>query len=432
MSHRVQDLYEIFKASLKICTDSRKVDPNSIFFALRGENFDGNEYAEAALSKGCTYAVIDNAEFQVNDKYILVEDVLESLQELATYHRRQFNIPVLCITGSNGKTTSKELVNAVLSTKYNVLSTVGNLNNHIGVPLTVLSINDETEIAIIELGANHISEIALLCKIAQPEYGLITNIGKAHLEGFGGIEGVIKGKNELYEYLNTKKGILFVNADNELLMDLSGACEKKTYGSASDADFRGNITTDHPFLQINCESINAILAVINTHLIGTFQFENVMTAVSTGMHFGVEPEDIKRAIENYIPKNNRSELIKTERNTIFLDAYNANPMNMQAAIQTFSGIVADKKIAIIGDMLELGPYSLEEHQAIIDMLKELNLEKLILVGENFARLKDEVSCTHFEDVKQAKTWLNGQKITGACVLIKASRSIGLEKLTEVL
>lgn len=406
MFNNINQLYPIYLKHQSVCIDSRNAKKNSIFLALKGVNFDGNEFAKEALDSGCAYAIIDNNKYKKDERFILVENGLETLQNLAQHHRKQFNIPFIGITGTNGKTTTKELIKDVLSKKYKTCATQGNLNNHIGVPLSVLSITRDIEIAIIEMGANHIGEISALCKIAQPSHGLITNIGKAHLEGFGSFEGVITAKKELYGYLKQNKGIVFVNSDNALLMELSNTQNRATYKTSK--------------------------KTINTHLIGKHNLENILAAMCIGHYFGVKESDIEQAIENYQPTNNRSQIIKTKKNTVLLDAYNANPTNMEAVINHVSQMQAENKVVILGDMLELGSYSLQEHQAVIELLKKRNFNQVILVGDNFSKVKNNINCKHFADTAAASNWLKHQNIKDAFILIKGSRGIELEKLMEVL
>ena len=406
MLNNIDHLYSIFLKHQSICIDSRNIKKNAIFFALKGDNFDGNKYAQEAIDKGCICAVIDEYKHEENGKFLLVDDVLETLQYLAQHHRKQLSIPIIGITGTNGKTTTKELIKDVLNKKYKTYATQGNLNNHIGVPLSVLSITRDIEIGIIEMGANHIGEILALCKIAQPNHGLITNIGKAHLEGFGSFEGVITAKKELYNYLKQNNGIAFVNSDNPLLMELSNSQKRVTYKTQKEA--------------------------IKTRLIGKHNLENIMAAMCVGHYFEVKKTDIEQAIENYQPVNNRSQIIKTKKNTVLLDAYNANPMNMEAVINHFSQMKAENKVVILGDMLELGSFSLQEHQAVTELLKKQNFNRVILVGDHFSKVKNNINCKHFADVGIASNWLKQQNIKDAFILIKGSRGIELEKLMEVL
>jgi len=417
---QIQKLYTLFLLSPKICTDSREIKQGSVFFALKGENFNGNKFAEKAVKNGCVFAVVDEKEFALNDKFILVEDVLQCLQELAKYHREQLRIPVIAITGTNGKTTSKELISAVLSKELNVAATKGNLNNHIGVPLTLLSIKQEDEIAIIEMGANHEGEIAFLCDIAQPNFGVITNIGKAHLEGFGSFEGVIRAKSELYNYIQKNVGTLFVNSEAELLLELANNISKTTYGK--NGDCKGDISENTPFISMIFQDKE-----IQSKLIGDYQFYNIMLAVCIGKHFGVSINNIKPAIENYTPTNNRSQIIKTKNNTLILDAYNANPSSMSAMLYSFSKQNYQNKLCILGDMLEMGKSSLEEHQAIINLAEELKLE-CIFIGKEFSKVNENA----YTNTDEFSKYLEKNSINNNTILLKGSRGIALEKLVDLL
>lgn len=430
----MEKLYQIFLEHPNISTDTRKIKKNSIFFALKGPNFNANNFAKNALEKGCSYAVIDDEKYKENDRFILVNDCLTALQDLARRHRRMLKIPFIGITGSNGKTSTKELINAVLSKKFKTLATEGNLNNHIGVPLTVLSITDETEIAIIEMGANHIGEIAFLCEISQPDFGIITNIGKAHLEGFGSFEGVIKAKGELYEHLKKNDGTVFLNNDNQLLKDLSNGIKKVTYGKSSDSDCNGKLLEANPFLKIlwKRKQETDLHENIQTQIIGSYNFENILAAICIGNFFGVEKAEIKSAIENYVPSNNRSQIIKKGSNTIILDCYNANPTSMSAAINNFTQISDAKKIAVLGDMLELGEYSQREHEHIVEILKSCRFSQTILVGKEFSKIKLPENFKIFLSTEKAIQFFKTNKIENSHVLIKGSRGIKLEAIAEVI
>lgn len=425
----ISDLYTIFLEYSTICTDSRNIIPDSIFFALKGENFDGNKYVKQALETGCAYAVSDDKSNEGINGCIIVENVLKTLQQLAEYHRLELNIPVLAITGTNGKTTTKELVSAVLSQKYNVVSTKGNFNNHIGVPLTLLLLNKNTEIAIIEMGANHIGEIASLCEIAHPNAGIITNIGKAHLEGFGSEEGVKKAKGELYDYLEKNRGVVFYNSDDNLLKNMAEKTENTVlyaYGkSLYDVQINNNailaFTTKNPLLDIS------------TKLVGQYNLYNALAAIAVGIHYEVPEAQIEYALNNYTPANNRSQLINTANNTVIMDAYNANPSSMEAAIINFSKLSRNNKMLILGDMLELGGSSLEEHKNIIDLAKKYQFQNLILVGPKFYELKTEISSyKYFPDRNRAEEYLKNNNLKSFTILIKGSRGIGLENLLEYL
>ena len=425
-----QQLYQIYLQHPFVSTDTRSDVSKSIFFALSGENFNGNKFAEQALHKGAVLAVVDDKKYAKGESYFLVEDVLITLQELARFHRKENNIPLLGITGSNGKTTTKELISAVLSTSKSIISTQGNLNNHIGVPLTVLRINPKTEIAVIEMGANHIGEIAHLCQIAQPDIGLITNIGKAHLEGFGNLEGVIKAKTELYKSLKSNNGRAFVHADDELLMNLSTGLKRFTYGLTK-ANITGKILSLNPFLSLSWkferEQFN-----LSTKLYGKYNFPNVMAAIAAGIFFEVEPDKINEAIGNYIPENNRSQQLSTETNKIILDAYNANPVSMTEAIKSFSEAEFENPSLILGDMFELGLASQEEHQKIVDQLLETGLEKIILVGTEFNKLTIPEKFTVLPTTEDALKFLQKNSIHNSTILIKGSRGMKLETLLSYL
>jgi len=414
----IKELHQLFVNSSGVTTDSRQIEKDSIFFALKGDNFDGNLYAQNAIEKGAYYAVIDNKEYCLTDKYILVEDVLKCLQQLAKYHRSQLKCPVLGITGTNGKTTTKELITSVIETKYKTVSTKGNLNNHIGVPLTLLSAKLDTEFLIVEMGANHIHEIDFLCELSQIEFGLITNIGKAHLEGFGSVEGVIKAKKELYDHIESHKGVLFVNSNDNLLMSNSKNIKRVIYNLEKQKD------SDSPFAEVVFQE-----QLISSKLIGDYNKNNILAACEIGKYFGVSFDNIKEAIENYNPSNNRSQLLETPNNTIIMDAYNANPSSMAEAIKAFQKIKHKKKLYILGDMLELGKNSLMEHQNIIDRLSESNNE-VIIIGEEFKKCKHNF--VHFADSAEALQWIQEKPIRGAFILMKGSRGTRLEKLRDAL
>ena len=416
----IPELYELFQKHPEICTDSRKIVKGSIFFALKGENFNGTKFAEKAVNNGCAFAVIDEKKFSINKNFILVEDVLQTLQELAKYHREQLTIPVIAITGTNGKTTSKELISAVLSKELHVVATKGNLNNHIGVPLTLLNIKQKDEIAIIEMGANHEGEIAFLCDLAQPTFGVITNIGKAHLEGFGSFEGVIKAKSELYNYIQKNVGKLFVNSEAELLIELANNISKITYGKSG--DYIGAISESTPFISVVFQDEG-----IKSKLIGDYQFYNIMLAICIGKHFGVSQNNIKTAIEKYTPTNNRSQIIETKNNTLILDAYNANPSSMSAILYSFAKQKCQNRLCILGDMLELGKDAKKEHQAIINLAEALKLE-CIFIGKEFAQVHKQAYTSTDEFAKVLKS----NSIKNKTILLKGSRGIALEKLVDLL
>jgi UDP-N-acetylmuramoyl-tripeptide--D-alanyl-D-alanine ligase len=417
---QIQELYKLFLVNPLICTDTRRITKGSIFFALKGENFNGNNFAQLAIEKGCAYAIVDEEKFCKDDKIILVANVLECLQKLAKHHRKQLSIPIIGVTGTNGKTTSKELIQAVLSTKKKCYATKGNLNNHIGVPLSILKINQNHEIAIIEMGANHIGEIASLCDISQPNYGVITNIGKAHLEGFGSIDGVIKAKTELYQYILKNKGNVFVSKEDDLLLNLSDGIERITYGNKG--GFCGEIADTTPFVSINFDN-----QIIKSNLIGDYQSSNIMLAVCIGKHFEITDENIKLAIENYTPTNNRSEIIETKNNKLILDAYNANPSSMNSMLHSFAKQNYENKLCVLGDMLEMGETSLKEHQAIINLVNELKLES-IFIGKEFSK----INTTAYNRTDAFAKFLNENPIKNKTILLKGSRGIELEKLVELL
>ena len=431
----IENLYSIYLDHPTIIIDSRKIEKACLFFALKGENFDGNQFAADALAKGAAYAVVDNEALAVDDRYLLVDDVLTALQLLSRHHRRQFTIPVIAITGSNGKTTTKELVSQVLGRRYRIHYTQGNYNNHIGVPLTLLAMPQDTEVAVIEMGANHQGEIGFLCEIAEPTHGLITNIGRAHLEGFGGIEGVKKGKSELYRYLSKTKGMAFVNRDAEYLTELSESVEKKVYykkssqPTSSDPYFEVKLLETVPHLSVSfLDKYTGELLEIQSHLHGSYNFDNLMTAVTLGKYFKIPGVAIKIALESYIPKNNRSQFYQQDGNTFILDAYNANPTSVEAALNAFTHVEATQKIAILGDMLELGEESRVEHERIAHLAVAQSYDDLILVGKAFAAIAEHLQLRHFISVENLRSWFYSQSYEGVHFLLKASRGIQLEKL----
>ena len=423
----IDQLYKLFRQSTGVCTDSRNVAPGSIFFALRGDHFDGNLYAGSALEAGASFVVVDSFEIVKDERYIYSENTLKTLQDLANYHRKTLKIPLLAITGSNGKTTTKELTAAVLSKKYNTGVTKGNLNNHIGVPLTLLSMNEKTEFGLVEMGANHPGEIDQLCRIAEPGFGLITNIGKAHLEGFGSFEGVIRTKTELYRFLEGINGTVFYNADNELLAGLAKKIKNKvTYGSGENCLLKAGLTGHVPFVTLKTR-FNSFENEIPTQLTGSYNFENIAAAVCVGTFFGVDQMQIREAIGSYVPSNNRSQVIQQGTNTIILDAYNANPSSMIASIRNFLTYPDKNKILIIGDMLELGSYSASEHQLIVDFIVEQNFNRIILVGGNFRLTNKPTHVVSLGDVNELRGYLAEHPVTGSLVLLKGSRGMKLEQ-----
>ncbi len=427
----IANLYAIFREHPTVTTDSRNIPANSIFFALKGDNFNGNAFAHEAISKGAAYAVIDEPEFATNDKMILVKDVLLSLQQLAQHHRNQLGLPILAITGTNGKTTTKELITAVLSKKFKVNSTKGNLNNHIGVPLTLLSMSTETEFGVVEMGANHPGEIKILCDIANPDFGLITNIGKAHLEGFGSFEGVIKTKSEMYDFLRDNGGKCFVNADNSLLTKQANHIEQISYGKSTDYFMAGELASTDNYLVVKALFPKGWL-YLKSKLIGDYNFENLLAAACIGKYFEVDPLLIQEAIAEYSPSNNRSQLIQKAKNTIIMDAYNANPTSMMAALSNFAGIRHENKCVILGDMLELGTVSAEEHQKITDFIEEQKFSEVYLVGPQFKNTIDRTQKKKFDQVELLSNYLKTQPIENKLILIKGSRGIHLEKILELL
>lgn len=424
-----EQLYEIYLSHPVITTDTRNCPDSSLFFALKGERFNGNQFAANALEAGSAFAVVDEAKYAIDERYLLVKDVLKTLQDLARHHRDQLSIPVIGITGTNGKTTTKELTHSILTTHYRTLATEGNLNNHIGVPLTLLKITPEHEIAIIEMGANHPGEIEFLCSICRPDFGLITNIGKAHLEGFGSLEGVIKTKTELYASLRATGGKAFLHAENEYLTPKTAGLETILYGNARKAYLSGKLIDCAPFLSLAIQSGETLLP-INTQLIGSYNLANCLAAAAIGRYFGISDEAIKEALENYKPANKRSQMIKTEHNTVILDAYNANPTSMMAALINFRDMAIENKFLILGDMRELGAESHKEHQRILDFLQEVNFEDVILVGEEFNMLAHPYK--GFQTTEELKVWLHQHPVANHFILVKGSRGIALEGIVELL
>jgi UDP-N-acetylmuramoyl-tripeptide--D-alanyl-D-alanine ligase len=423
----IEELYKIYQQYPSVQTDTRKIQADDIFFALKGPNFNGNTFAEQAVEKNAAYVIIDEPQPINSEKIILVNDVLDTLQQLAKYHRQQLNIPFIAITGSNGKTTTKELIHAVLSSVYKTYTTKGNLNNHIGIPVTMLKVKADAEFAVIEMGANHQKEIAGYCKYVLPNHGMITNAGKAHLEGFGGIEGVRKGKGELYDFLRENNGTAFVMWDYEYLREMSNGIKNIiTYGT-SNANVTGVTLKSEPFLQVEMNTGFSIKN-ISTQLVGDYNLPNVLAAIAVGKYFNVPEEKIKSAIENYVPSNSRSQLIEKDSSKIILDAYNANPSSMKAAIENFSRMPDKNKILILGAMAELGDESLQEHKNIIELIKQYTWKNVVLVGGDF--LKTVHPYLSFENNIQAKEWLQKQKILDASFLIKGSRSMQMEKVIE--
>jgi UDP-N-acetylmuramoyl-tripeptide--D-alanyl-D-alanine ligase len=430
----IEALYEIYRANPKIITDSRVPVEGSLFFGLRGDHFNGSLYARDALNGGSANAVVDDPSVVRDARYILVENSLETLQELARYHRRLLRIPLIAITGSNGKTTTKELTARILSTQYTVKATSGNLNNHIGVPVTLLGIDDSAEMGIIEMGANHTGEIARLCGIAMPDYGLITNIGMAHLEGFGSMEGVKEAKKELYDYLDENGGLVFINEQDETLIgmleEFGGG--KIWYGGSGESVIYGEVLESDPLLRINLEIKGYGLLEVETGLVGSYNLENILAAASIGLHFGIPPIHLKKAIQEYRTDNNRSQHWNTDRNVLVLDAYNANPTSMRLAIENFRSMIHPDKSVILGDMLELGEASDQAHREVIDMLKTSGFREVILVGSYFTNLAVPGSYHLFSSVAECAGWLEEHPLRDRMILLKGSRGIGLEKLLGVL
>ncbi len=427
----VRDIYDIFKKYPQISTDSRLSQTGSLFFALKGDNFDGNLFATKALDNGAAYAIIDNPEFSYGERTLLVQNVLSCLQELASLHRESLRIPVIGITGTNGKTTTKELLAAALSTRFNTLATRGNLNNHIGVPLTLLSINSETEIAVIEMGANHIGEIKALCRIARPTHGLITNIGKAHLEGFGSPQGVIEAKNELYQHLLISGGTVFVNADNPLLMNLSKNINRVIYGQNPNAEYKGEADATDGMLKVKLDNPENI--EIQTRLAGEYNFENAMAALTVAGYFKVDIQNAAKAIADYQPKLNRSQIIESKYNTLILDAYNANPTSMEMALKNFSGLEKKPKVVILGDMFELGEAAAAEHKHILDIATGYGFSEIFTAGGLFMNeAANFKGIRAFVDAASLKEELIKNPLHGNMILIKGSRGMKLEILTDAL
>lgn len=424
-------LYQIYLQFPHICTDTRKLADNVLFFALKGDNFNGNSFALQAIEAGAAYAVVDEGfELSAHPQIIVVADVLTALQDLARFHREQLNIPFIGITGSNGKTTTKELVFTVLEQKYKTIATVGNLNNHIGVPLTILSIPLDTEMAIIEMGANHIGEIASYCTYAQPNFAIINNCGKAHLEGFGSLEGVRKAKGELYDFIRQTDGTIFINSDLDYLQNMSEGIAKRFSYGRSNADIIGRDVSDTPLLKLAILN-HSLEVLIATQLTGSYNFPNVLAAIAVGVYFQIDIDTIKQAIEQYIPSNSRSQWIKTEKNELILDAYNANPSSMEVALNNFGNIEAKHKVVLLGGMKEVGASSHEEHQKLIDRCNELGFEQVLLVGPEFKSL-NTYRYELFDNSLSLKTHLLANPIVDALVLVKGSRGSKMEVVIDVL
>lgn len=434
-------LYDIFKQYPLISTDTRNIKPNSLFFALKGENFNGNKFAEEALLKGAAYVIVDEKEALRNasdkNKYILVSDSLKVLQALARYHREQLKIPIIAITGTNGKTTTKELAHIVLSKQYNVLSTFGNLNNHIGVPLTLLRINKNHELAIVEMGANHKGEIASLCEIAKPNYGLITNIGVAHMEGFGSIENLIDTKKELYDYIKDqdKDGRIFLNANSSILSEIAKKMELTTIeygtGKIDDNFITGKILDAQPNLKLEW-CIGSLCYITDTQLVGRYNLNNILAAISIAKYFGVSSKNISEALSEYEVNNNRSQFKQTEHNKLIIDAYNANPSSMSAALENFDELTSNNKVLILGDMQELGEQSETSHIDIVKLLEQYKFNQVYLVGKNFKKAAEGTNFVCFDNEKELRESIKKNPIKDKYILIKGSRSLQLEKIVDLL
>ncbi len=424
----IETIYQHYAKAYKVSTDSRKIEQDAVFFALKGENFDANDFALQVAEAGkASLVVADRKDLPKHERILVVDDTLKTLQDLAAYHRQQMKATVLSITGTNGKTTTKELISAVLAKKYNIIHTTGNLNNHIGVPLTLLNIRPETEIAVVEMGANHPGEIDFLCRIADPDFGLITNIGKAHLEGFGSFEGVIKTKTELYRHIKAHGKAVFVNQGNPLLWEQSEGIERISYGR--------HCAADTPVAPAKCDPYLGVFwkkRLIQTHLVGSYNFENVAAAIGVGHYFKVDENDIIEALEQYTPTNSRSQVIETQKNRILMDAYNANPTSMRAALINFANIREEQHLLILGDMRELGSASEEEHRNILNLMKELKYKDAYLVGQNFCAYNDNPHWKTFAKVEDLCQYLESHPIEGKHVLVKGSRGIQLERVLPLL
>lgn len=424
----INSLYQLFLENPSVETDSRKIKAGDIFFALKGPNFNGNQYARQALNDGAAYSIVDEDTGEADERIIKVENVLETLQQLAKKHREQFSIPFIAITGSNGKTTTKELIHAVLSSTYRTYTTVGNLNNHIGIPLTLLRVKKDAEMAVVEMGANHQKEIESYCLYTLPTHGLITNCGKAHLEGFGGPEGVKKGKGELFDYLKASQGTAFIFKDYDYLQEMSAGIKNIISYGTSDAMITGQVADTNAELLSVAITSGAAIDNINTQLVGAYNLPNVLAAVCIGKTFQVPDERIKMALENYTPSNSRSQLMEKDGNKIILDAYNANPSSMKAAVENFSRIPGNNKVLILGGMMELGADSILEHRALVELILKSNWKEVVLVGKDYLNLP--AGFHHFESASDAGKWFREQHFKGIQVLVKGSRSMLMEKVLE--
>lgn len=424
---KIEKLHRLFLKFNGVSTDTRSIAHGALFFALKGENFNGNDFAKKALDSGASYCIIDEQQFQSNERFILVPNVLKTLQELANFHRKYLNIPIIAITGSNGKTTTKELINSVLDQRYKTHATQGNYNNHIGVPLTLLQMDESVDIGIVEMGANHIGEIAKLCQISVPNYGYITNFGKAHLEGFGSAAGVVKGKCELYDYLKINKGIVFIYGDDEKQVQQIGSYKKAhVFSDKNSSNIQVSITSETPFISFESQG-----CTMESQLVGVYNFSNAAAAIAIGCFFEVSLENIKKGIESYTPNNNRSQIIQKGSNTIILDAYNANPSSMEVALDNFNSMKSPFKIVILGDMFELGVHSKSEHQAVIDEVNSLNFSSAYYVGSHFFELaSDSSKASFFKTTKSFRNQLQSLVFKDALILIKGSRGMALETLLD--
>ena len=426
--NEIERIYELYKGAYTVTTDSRTITPGCVFVALKGEHFDGNDFALKVAEDGVAACVIaDRQNLPKHERLFVVDDSLKALQDLAKYHREKLGLPIIGITGTNGKTTTKELVSVVLSKKYNIIFTQGNFNNQLGVPLTLLRIKPDTELAVVEMGASHPGDIDELTEIGKPNYGIITNIGRAHLEGFGGFEGVIRTKNEMYQYIAKHDGMLFVNRDNDLLMDLAKDIKMMTYGTNNDADVKGEILSANPYLSVEWNSQK-----IDTQLVGDYNFENVMAAICIGTYFKVAANDIVEALSNYCPTNNRSQVIETGKNRVVMDAYNANPTSMSHAIKNFRNICKDDNLLILGDMRELGTESEQEHKNILELLKKLNFKNVYLVGPEFSKIYSSSKFSSFNNVEELAQYLKQHPVSGFDILVKGSNGIHLNKIIDSL
>lgn len=421
----ISEIYKIYLQHLNIETDTRKLKPEDLFFSLKGGNFNGNQFALQALELGAVYAIIDEEVDAANDKLIKVDNVLETLQQLAKFHREQFHIPFIAITGSNGKTTTKELIHAVLSSHYKTYTTEGNLNNHIGVPLTILKIRNDAQMAVIEMGANHQKEIEGYCKYAQPTHGIISNVGKAHLEGFGGIEGVKKGKGELYNFIRSHHGVVFAFDDYDYLHEMSKGIKQIIWYGTNQGEVVGHVKTSEPFLEVEFTRGTSFQNV-QTNLVGDYNLPNILCAVTVGKYFNVPDVKVKSAIENYLPSNSRSQLIEIGSNKIILDAYNANPSSMKVAIENFAHIHSANKVLILGGMMELGDESIAEHKNLIKLIQQYNFKNVFIVGRNFKTIRQPY--TYFDTAQEAASYIKQQNFENSYFLIKGSRSMQMENV----